>query len=122
MVVLDHVQATEMFSAYWEKDLPADQIRALEEHLQSCVVCKKEYQTFERTVGALSGLHKMAAPAEFSDDLRGRIYKRSRGRFFSPKRTGARVPWEVISIVMLGVILAIYVVLTLGEPQKLHLP
>ena len=119
---VDHTQATELFSAYWDEDLPNEQLGALEEHLKSCVVCRREYQTFERTVGAVGTLHRMVAPSDFAAGVRDEIRKRSRGRFFQPRRLAQRIPYELFSLVMLGLLLAIYVVLTLGEPSRLRLP
>src|SRR4051812_34959304 len=116
---VDHVQATELFSAYWDKDLAADQAGQLEEHLRSCVVCRREFQTFEQTVNAVGGLHKMIAPPDFAEAVRTRIRKRSRGRFFNPRKLAERIPYEMFSLVMLGLILAIYVVLQLTQPQLL---
>jgi anti-sigma factor RsiW len=119
---VDHAQATELFSAYWDEELAADQAGALEDHLRSCLVCRREYESFEQTVGSLGALHKMVAPPEFSDEVRSRIRKRSRGRFFSPRRLAERIPWELFSLLMLGLILAIYVVLSLVQPSQLKLP
>ena len=119
---VDHAQATELFSAYWDKELPAVQAAALEEHLKSCVVCRREFQTFEQTVGAVGSLHKMVAPSDFGEEVRARIRKRSRGRFFSPRKLAERLPYEMFSLVMLGLILAIYVVLQLVQPTHLKLP
>jgi anti-sigma factor RsiW len=119
---LDHARATELFSAYWDEDLPAADASALEEHLKSCVVCRREYQTFERTVGAVGQLHPMMAPPDFAESVRARIRKRSRGRFFSPRKLAERIPYELFSLVMLGLILAIYIVLQLSHPTNLKLP
>lgn len=122
MSLVDHARATELFSAYWDKDLAQADASALEEHLRSCVVCRREYQSFERTVGAVGQLHKMVAPPEFADQVRARIRKRSRGRFFTPRKMAERIPYELFSLVMLGLILAIYVVLQLAHPAQLKLP
>ena len=119
---LDHARATELFSAYWDEELPAADLSALEEHLKSCVVCRREYQTFERTVGAVGQLHSMMAPPDFAEGVRARIRKRSRGRFFSPRKLAERIPYELFSLVMLGLILAIYIVLQLSHPTNLKLP
>ncbi len=119
---LDHSRATELFSAYWDEDLAQDELTALEEHLKSCVVCRREYQTFEKTVGAVGQLHKMMAPPDFADGVRTRIRKRSRGRFFTPRKMAERIPYELFSLVMLGLILAIYIVLQLAHPANLKLP
>src|SRR5690348_10901146 len=117
MKTVDHAQATEMFSAYWDEELAPGETGALEEHLHSCLVCRREYQSFEQTVGALGSLHKMVAPSGFADEVRGRIRKRSKGRFFTPRRLAERLPYEMFSLVMLGLILAIYVILQLVQPQ-----
>ena len=119
---VDHARATELFSAYWDRELPADDLGALEEHLKSCVVCRREYQTFEKALGAVGQLHKMMAPPDFSEEVRARIRKRSRGRFFSPRKLAERIPYELFSLVMLGLILAIYIVLQLSHPANLKLP
>jgi anti-sigma factor RsiW len=121
MSIVDHAQATELFSAYWDEELAADQANALEAHLKSCVVCRREYESFEQTVGALGTLHRMVAPPEFSDGVRSKIRKRSKGRFFTPRRLAERIPYELFSLVMLGLILAIYILLALTQPGRLQL-
>jgi anti-sigma factor RsiW len=119
---VDHARATELFSAYWDRELAATDQSELEEHLRSCVVCRREYQTFERALGAVGQLHKMMAPPDFADGVRSRIRKRSHGRFFTPRRLAERIPYELFSLVMLGLILAIYIVLQLAQPAQLKLP
>jgi anti-sigma factor RsiW len=122
MEAVDHARATELFSAYWDRELAAQDLTALEEHLKSCVVCRREYQTFEKALGAVGQLHKMTAPPDFAEAVRTRIRKRSRDRFFTPRRLAERIPYELFSLVMLGLILAIYVVLQLAQPGHLKLP
>ena len=119
---MDHQKATELFSAYWDEELAAEEAGALEEHLRSCVVCRREYQAFEQTVGAVGSLHRMIAPPEFQEGVRSRIRKRSRGRFFTPRRLAERIPYEIFSLLMLGLILAIYVMFSLSHPGRLQVP
>ena len=122
MSLVDHSQATELFSAYWDRELGDAEKGALEEHLRSCLVCRREFQTFEKTVNAVATLDKQVAPPDFAEGVRGKIRKRSRGRFFNPRKLAERIPYEVFSLVMLGLILAIYVVLQLTHPGQLKLP
>jgi anti-sigma factor RsiW len=119
---MDHVQASELFSAYWDRELSSAESAELEEHLGACVVCRREYQEFERAVGAVSSLERQLAPAHFVGGVVKRVRKRSRGRFFVGRRALERIPYELFSVVMLGVLLAIYVVLQLSSPGRILLP
>jgi len=117
---VDHDDATAMFSAYCDKQLGVPERAALDEHLQSCLVCRRELAKFEATVESVHKLHPMSAPPDFVAGVRDRIHKRSRGRFFRPGQRG-RMPIEVVSLVTLGVVLAVYLVVQLLHPQ-LRLP
>jgi anti-sigma factor RsiW len=119
---MDHVQATELFSSYWDRELQADEAARLEEHLGSCVVCRREYQDFEKAVGALGSLGKELAPQGFVQGVVKRVRKRSRGRFFVGRGALERIPYELFSVVMLAILVAIYLVLQLSQPGRLRLP
>ncbi len=122
MAYVDHAQATELFSSYWDEELSPDDTARLEEHLRSCVVCRREYQAFEQAVGAAASLPKEVAPPGFVAGVVKRVHKRSRGRFFARRGMLDRVPYELFSLVMLGLILAIYVILQLAQPGRVNLP
>ena len=117
MCLVDHAQATELFSAYWERELGETEKGALEEHLRTCVVCRREFQSFEQTVNSVGSLHKMVAPPDFAEAVRTKIRKRSRGRFFSPRKLAERIPYELFSLVMLGLISGHLRRLAAGQPQ-----
>jgi anti-sigma factor RsiW len=122
MRTVDHVQAEELFSSYWDEELDPETQRALEEHLETCVVCRREYQAFETTLRSVEGLHRMSAPAHLAEGVKDRIRKRSKGRFFAPRKLAERVPYEIVSLLMLGLLLAVYVALQLAQPAQLRLP
>ena len=119
---MDHVKATELFSSYWERDLGADETARLEEHLRSCVVCRREYQAFDKMLGGLHSFETQLAPQDFVPGVIKRVRKKSRGRFFSSRRALERTPYELFSVLMLAILVAIYVVLQLAQPGRLHLP
>jgi hypothetical protein len=59
-------------------------------------------------VGALSGLHRMAAPDRFEAQVEETIRRRSGGRFFGRKAFGDRVPFEVLAVLALVAGLLVY--------------
>jgi len=121
MGIVDHAQASELFSSYWDEELSAEEAARLEEHLRSCVVCKREYAEFEKTVGAVEALPRLIAPMGFVPGVVKRVHQRSRGRYFS-RGLLDRMPYELFSLLMLGLILAIYVILQMSQPGKVNIP
>ena len=124
---MDHAQANELFSSYWDRDLSPEETARLEEHLGSCVVCRREYDAFRQMLGGLGTLEKQVAPDGFAEGVVHRVRKRSRGRFFGPLdpaslRRVDRVPYELFSVLMLAILVAIYVVMQVSQPGRLHLP
>jgi anti-sigma factor RsiW len=116
---LDHTQASEMFSAYLDGELSAEDAQALEAHLASCDKCRGELETFKKIVGAAKGLHKMAAPQDLVRGVTSRIEKRSRGLFFHRKKR--RPPYEMFSLLMLAVLLVVYIILKIAQPAILNM-
>ena len=104
----EHEAVEAEFSDYYERSLPAADMRAIDEHLDSCARCREAYDDFKVTVGALSGLHKMSAPDKFEAEVADKIRRRSGGRFFGRKAFGDRVPFEVLAILAIVVGLVIF--------------
>jgi anti-sigma factor RsiW len=113
---LEHQEAKDRFDRYYEGDLPPEEQRAVDAHLASCAECRGDYERLVEALGALARLRSTHAPKDFLDGVQGRIRKRSRGRFFGrrPDFT-SRLPYEVLSVVMLIAILAIFLYLFLGK-------
>jgi hypothetical protein len=96
------------FSDYYEKTLSEARARAVEAHLSSCGRCRSEYDRFRGTLGALSGLNRIAAPPNFDDQVAQTINRRSAGRFFGRRAFGDRVPFELLAVVALAIVIALY--------------
>ncbi len=104
-----HDTTQQDFTEYYEQSLSAQRQQEIATHLGECSVCHGAYEQFERTVSALSGLHKMSAPQHFGDAVETTIRKRSAGRFFGRRAFGDRVPFGVLAIaaLVIGVIIVL---------------
>ena len=110
------------FSDHYEKALPDARARALEQHLESCPRCRAEYQRFRETMEILSGLHKVSAPERFEKQVEDTIHRRSAGRFFGRKAFGDRVPFEILAIVGLVLVVAVFLLLRWSVTGSVHDP
>lgn len=104
----EHEAIEAAFSDYYDRSLPEEDRARVEQHLAECEACQRAYRDFEETVGALSGLHKMAAPHQFEKSVEERIHRRSGGRFFGRKAFGDRVPFELLAVIALIIGLAVF--------------
>jgi anti-sigma factor RsiW len=118
----DHDAFEADFSDYFEKTLAPERTSALEAHLEACVRCRAEYDRFRETMGILSGLHKVPAPARFEREVEATIHRRSAGRFFGRKAFGDRVPFELLAAIGLLLIVAVVLLLRWSSTGAIHEP
>ena len=122
MATMDHAKANELFDAYCDKELAADDARALEEHLATCEACRSDLALYQKTIGGAHRLAHLPAPPDLVEGTIDRVRRRSGGRFFGPRRLTDRLPITLLSMIMLGVVLAIYLYVRLGDPAHLLVP
>jgi anti-sigma factor RsiW len=112
---MTHEEAKERFDDYREGELPEGEQQAMTEHLAVCDSCRESYARFLETMNAVSRIPGARAPAGFVDAVQGQIRRRSRGRFFASRPDWSnRLPFELLSVVMLVAILAIFLFVFLG--------
>jgi predicted anti-sigma-YlaC factor YlaD len=116
---MDHQDAQELFSDYLEGELPPEQQRELTAHLEGCEPCQREFSVFQQTLRSLSGLQILSPPEGFVGKVQQRIYRRSRGRFFITERMMLRIPFEWISFIIILLMLAMYLILILGQARPI---
>lgn len=114
-----HGAALTRLSDYHDGLLPEVEAREVDAHLERCADCRAASQELEQTVGALAGLHRMAAPQQFDKAVEETIHRRSAGRFFGRRAFGDRIPLELLAIVALALALAIYGMLRASETGSL---
>ena len=111
-----HSRLNERMSAYLDGELPSEEKAAVEQHLATCIQCRTNLNQFRETIGKLSQLKKKA-PRSFLPDIQQQINARSRGRFFGRRwLLFGRIPFEVISLVMIVVMLVYYIVYLQSAP------
>jgi anti-sigma-K factor RskA len=80
----DELHVLDLLPAYVLNSLEADEVRRVEEHLSTCLICRNESSAFQATAAQLS----FAAPAAMpSPDLKDRLMQRVRAT-----RPPTRVP------------------------------
>lgn len=93
---------------YLEGRLAASEVERVEQFLATHPEHWAELDTAKEALAALSGLHKMSAPGEFSHQVTDRIRRRSAGRFFGRQGWGEKVPWQAIAALALVLLAALY--------------
>src|SRR5688500_6873725 len=71
---------------------------------------------------ALSGLHRMSAPQEFSRGVEQTIHDRSRGKFFGRRAFGDRVPFGLLAALALALALAVYALVRTSDTGSVEAP
>jgi predicted anti-sigma-YlaC factor YlaD len=108
---MDHQSAKELFSQFLDGELPSEQVKELEAHLDQCDTCRTELEALKKTLSSLAGLAPVPPPQDFGRKVQQRIKRRSRGRFFPDEHWIQRVPWEWISFVIIMLMLVMYYML-----------
>ena len=105
---------------YVDGSLGPDDRKAVDQHLEGCAQCRQELVELRETMSALSGLNRVAAPANFDREVAETIRRRSRGRFFGRKALGDRVPFGLLALLALALGLALYFFLRESDTGSLR--
>jgi hypothetical protein len=113
---MDHETIQDLFSEYMEGELSAEKARQVEEHLEGCDECREMYELCKDSVDSLRSLSKIDPPGDLEQKIKKRIRARSRGKFFSAsshEHVVHRVPFEIISLILILIAMALFYMLTL---------
>ena len=109
------------FNAYFEGDLTREEREDFERRLESDEPFRSQYNEFVNIMGGLRALPFEFAPDDFVERVESRIRTRSAGRFFADNYFyRARVPYEVIAIVMIVVMAAAYMMMEVPKDRDLR--
>lgn len=124
-------EARDLFSAYHDRELPADQHERVRAALEASPALAKEYAAFSEMLGALAGVGAEAAPPalEKPEDkapdaiiagVQRRIHKRSGGKYYADRwsRTAGLLPLELIATLLLVGLVVAYVAMTMVSVES----
>lgn len=101
-----------LFHSYFEGEMTPTQAADFESRLEHDERLRQDYQGFVLVMDGLRKLPFEFAPDDFVETVQSRIRARSRGRFFAESYFyKARVPYEVIAVVMIVVMGAAYMMM-----------
>ena len=104
----EHARFEADFSDYYDGTLEPGRRAALEAHLSGCARCRGEYDKLREAVAQVSLLGRAAAPRDLEDRVASTIHRRSAGRFFGRRAFGDRVPFELLAVIALAILIAVY--------------
>jgi len=118
---VSHEETQILLSAYLDGETSPEETTVVERHVAECEACQAELEALRETVGVLSRLDALDAPADFVDQVQGTIRRRSSGRYYpeAPERGGTRPPYDVVAVAMLAVLASVAVALLPAPPPAI---
>ncbi len=113
---LSHQEAKGLFLAALDEELAARDQARLHAHLDQCGDCRTGYQRYAQVVSRVQSIERERAPQQLSTVIMRRVRRR---RLFGARGLALahaqyRVPVEAIIPVLLGVLMAAFLVLSAG--------
>jgi len=62
-----------LLNPYIDKTLDADMSKQVDEHLKSCPICNKEYQSLKEIITSLNSLSNQSVPTDFTQSIMAKI-------------------------------------------------
>ncbi|HXX39564.1 MAG TPA: zf-HC2 domain-containing protein [bacterium] len=117
-MTLNHHRASQLLSAYLDRELgPADAV-AVQEHLLDCPECRRAYEELQVTKGLLGQLPVAEPPAGFWAAVRSPGLARAPGAAWPRLIFGRRLAWASAAVIMALVLAAMPLVK--GTIDRLH--
>jgi len=107
---MNHEEIRKKFGEFLDGELEESQANEIRKHLEECKECNEEWNIFKDAFNAIKGINGIKAPEQLVTKIKKRIYRRSRGRYFSSD-VGPflyRVPHEIFSLIIIIMIFIIF--------------
>lgn len=119
---MDREQAKQRLSDYLDDELGPEDRSALEALLAEDASLRSEMQSLRDTMDALGQLPDATPPPDFLQGVRRKIRKKGKSPLDLSLGFDKKIPFEAVSILLLGILLALYLLLVVlpgeqTEPQ-----
>ncbi len=115
---MDRDTAQELLSDYLEGELSAEDTEALEALLEKDEVLRGELEDLRRTLATLSALPTVEPSDDFLQQVRQKIRRRGKSPFDLSFGLERKIPFEAISMVLIGLLLALYLLLVVLPRER----
>lgn len=115
---MDHQRAQELLSDYLDGELSGADLADLEQHLESCAECQAELESLRKTLSVLGGLKPAEPSPDFLQQVNQKLRRRSKSAFDFSFGLDRKIPFEAVSMVLLGILLALYLLLVVLPKER----
>jgi predicted anti-sigma-YlaC factor YlaD len=110
---MSHEEVKNRFSELLDGELPEEEVRSIQGHLEACEECRSAWEEFRSTFENLRSVIKTEAPPYLAERIKRRIHRRSRGRFYGESPSLLyRVPYEIFSLIIILIALIMFMLLS----------
>lgn len=115
---MDHQRAQELLSDYLDGELSGEPLAELEQHLDTCEACQAELDSLRNTLSVLGGLKPAEPSPDFLQQVNQKLRRRSKSAFDFSFGLDRKIPFEAVSMVLLGILLALYLLLVVLPKER----
>jgi anti-sigma factor RsiW len=116
---VEHARAQELLSDYLEGELEAADRVAVEAHLSGCEECRRDLESLQATLQALSRLAAAEPSPDFMDEVRKKLKRRGNSPLDVSYGLDRKLPFEAVSLVFICILLALYLILVIIPTEEL---
>jgi len=115
---VDHQRAQERLSDYLDGDLSGASLEELEGHLETCDECRAELESLRQTLSVLGGLKPVDPSPDFLQQVNQKLRRRTKSPLDFSFGLDRKIPFEAVSMVLLGILLALYLLLVVLPKEQ----
>ena len=115
---MDHQRAQELLSDYLDGELSGELLAELDQHLEGCDECQAELDSLRETLSVLGGLKPAEPSPDFLQQVNQKLRRRSKSAFDFSFGLDRKIPFEAVSMVLLGILLALYLLLVVLPKER----